>query len=200
MKRATYLIAGIALVASVTSGFADECADRFSKILTTFGDRHPSQGRLVTETKGQPKITNEFYFQAWDHYLFKSVEPADLPWVLTYDGTSWQSMDLGKTWRKAYSFDKDQTRQQSIAIIAAQAASIRNATCGTEELDGDTLDVLEAEMSNPPPNSFDIKTKYWVREDEFVPQATSLLKSPSFESFVTQTWSEPEEMALPIPQ
>ena len=187
--------------ASSMPAFADDCRDRVVKLVIDSMTVKPSKGRLISEIKGGQSTENTFEMTAWNHTLFKSVKPAKAPWTLTYKGAMYQSSDKGKSWRKVHSFDAEKQRATQVKNVTAQAKSARNAVCGEEKY-GDVMhDVLEADMTFPGPNSFDIHNKYWVdRKSGFVAKAVSRMKSKNFENVTTQTWVPAEGLSLPIPK
>ena len=194
-------ILALSLAAAPSLALADDCADRFAEILTGSQDRAMIRGRLITQTRGQPTVVNDFSQQAWDHYLYAPVDPADAPYVLTWDGVAYQSADGDAPWIKAYEFDKQETRAAGIAMVEGQAATIRNAACGTDTIDGVTYDTLEADMTNETSFRYDIRSKYWIAPDDdgFIARATTVMRAENFESLVTQTWERAPGLDLPKP-
>jgi hypothetical protein len=197
----TLNFAAFLLLASTQSGLADDCADRIAQFVIGSVDSVPAEGHIISEIKGQPKTENDFVTVSWKHYLYKPTVPAGGPWLLTYDGTTYQSADEGESWKKLYSFNLEDTRAASIKTVTEQASTIRNAACGEEALDGVVHDVLEADMTNLAPQTFEIHSKYWINRDTgFVAKAATLVKSDSFESSTIQTWRLADGLTLPIPE
>lgn len=194
------LIAAAAFVGTPAKAAAETCDKQVAGMLLQASERAPAQGMMRTETKGQDPMTSEFLYQTPDHYLYKPVDPADTPWTLTHDGAMYQSSDKGQTWNRIHTFDPEQSKAQAAVSLESQIATIRDAVCGTEELDGLQYNVMEATMTSKGSYTFDIRSKYWVDDGGFVVQATSLMTGEGFESFVTQTWIRPEIMDLPIPE
>lgn len=188
------------VLAGAQAAAANDCAARIAGLLTGSLDPQPTRARIVTETKGQPAVENEMLMRSWEHYLYKPVSPQG-PWLLTFDGVTYQSADEGGSWTKAYEFDKEETRRTGIAMVEGQAASIRNAVCGEEKIDGVVYDTLRAAMTNPPPHTFEISSQYWVEKATgFVARAETLMKSESFESLTRQNWQPAPDLELPLPK
>jgi hypothetical protein len=122
-------------------------------------------------------------------------------WILTYDGTMYQSSDEGKTWKTIRSFDKNETRASGIKSVKEQAGTVRNAKCGEEALDGVKHEMLEADTTNLAAE-FDVHTKYWVNrgDDDFVTRADMTMKTDSYEVFTRQVWKPAPGLTLPVPK
>lgn len=194
-------IAAFLLLASTSPGLADDCADRIARFVIGSVDAKPAEGHIISEIKGQPTTENDFVTASWKHYLYRPTVPAGGPWLLTYEGTTYQSSDQGESWKKLYSFDMDETRAAGIKTVSEQASTIRNATCGEEALDGTVHDTLEADMTNISSMTFEIHSKYWVNRDTgFVAKAVTKMTADGFESLTTQTWKLAEGLTLPIPE
>jgi hypothetical protein len=189
------------LLASTYPGLAEECADNFVRVLTNSGKMKPNQAHMVSQMTGQPVTENDFLSVAWDHYMVKPTKPKG-PWILTYDGTMYQSSDEGKTWKTIRSFDKNETRASGIKTVKEQAGTVRYAVCGEEELDGVKHETLEADTTNLTPSKFELHTKYWVNRnaDDFVTKADTRMKGDGYEVVTTQTWKPAPELTLPIPK
>lgn len=190
------------LLVSARPGLAEDCGEKLSRLLVEWLEpRAPASAMMTVETKGQPTTKNEFLHLDWDRYMVKTIEPAGGPWYLTLDGTTWQSADAGKTWVKAYSFDKDDTRAKGNEITRQQAGTVENAVCGGEELDGVMHETIEADMTNTTNMVFHIHSKYWINPDNgFVTRTTTRMTSDNFDSFTTQDWTPAPDLALPSPE
>ena len=196
------LVAALALQPVMTgAAYADDCLDRVRTIVADSANVRPSRGYLVTETKGLPKAENEFYIASANHMLFKPVDPPDLPWSLTLNGTSYQSSDEGQTWTVGYTFDPEQQAEGSRAYVQGMADSAENAECGTEELDGKALEVVAADMSTTGGADMNHHAKYWYDADlDLVVKSVSTTLMSGMEMTVTQTWEPAEGLDLPVPE
>ena len=182
------------------AALADDCLDRVKAIVGDSANVRPSKGHLITEIKGLPKSENEFFIASAEHMLFKPVDPPDLPWSLTYIDTNYQSADRGQTWTVGYTFDPEQQAEGSRTYVKGMADSAINATCGTEELDGKTLEVVEADMSTNGGDEMNHHGKYWYDADiDLVVKAVSTTLVSGMEMTVTQTWEPAEGLELPVP-
>ena len=161
----------------------------------------PGTAYMVNEITGQDVTEHEFLFADWDHYLFKPVVPAGGAWLLTYDGTTYQSTDEGATWVKAYSFDKDETHRINSESVKEQASTVRNAVCGEEDVDGIMHETIEADFSNLTPSRFELHNKYWINsETGYVTRSISHTMMEGFDSIGTQNWVPAPGLTLPIPE
>lgn len=195
------IVAVVLLAGSGHAALADACADKFVQVMTHSQKMKPAQARIVTRMKGQPDSENEFLSVSVDHFMVKPIKPEG-PWYLTHDGVRYQSSDEGKTWQKQQSFDKAQAIADGIKLAKAQAATVRNAVCGEEMLDGVKHETLEADTTNAAPVKFDIHTRYWVDRghDNFVTRSDTTIKTGSYESLTIQTWKRADGLTLPKPE
>lgn len=92
MKRTITLAAGLAVMASGVTA-ADECSDRVAAQVMKAPIDEPLKGHLVVQNKGMPQTENEFYMLSSDHMMFRSIDPANQPLILTYMGAMYQSSD-----------------------------------------------------------------------------------------------------------
>ena len=199
MRRA--VVAALLLAGFIQPGLADPCADKFVAVLTHSQKMKPAQAHIVTRMKGQPDGENEFLSVSADHFMVKPTKPKG-PWYLTYDGVRYQSSDEGKTWQKQQSFDKAQAKADGIKLLTSQAATVRNAVCSEEMLDGVKHETLAADTTNLAPMKFEIHTKYWVdrAHDNFVTRSDTTMKTDSYEILTIQTWKPADGLTLPTPK
>lgn len=181
---------------------AETCGEKLSRLMIEWLEpRAPATALMRVETKDQGTTVTRFLHLDADRYMVEAVEPADAPWYLTIEGTTWQSADGGANWTKAYSFNAEETRARNAESVRKQAASVENAVCGTEEIDGVMHDTIEADMSNPPPAAFQIHATYWINQETgFVTRTQSRMTMDAFESTTTQEWTPAPDLVLPSPQ
>ena len=192
------ICAGLMLIACAAPALAEDCAERFARLHVMWYEV-PMSGisRNTSETKGQPKQENEFQFAGPGHYLLKMIDPAG-GWLLTHDGTTWQSTDEGASWKKLYSFDQEDTWQKGLETVKQQASTVRNAVCGEDVIDGETVDTLEADMTNTINATYEIHDKYWVRRsDERAVRTETLTTGLGPDTFFTQTWTKVPDLTIP---
>lgn len=189
----------LCLLLAATPAAADDCVDRIAAIVTDRSVDQPVEARIVTETKGQPTITNDFLIAEPGHTMFRPVDPAGMPWTLTVAGTMYNSTDGGESWTAVHSFDPDAQAAAEEAALAAQAETIANAVCDSEEVDGTTYDRLSAEMKMQ--GGFDVASTWWVDPATgFVARTESRMTGNGFDSFVTQEWQPAPGLTLPVPE
>ena len=192
------LSAAALLLALSASALAEDCAERFAR-LHIWWYENPTSGiaRVVAEPKGQPKSDGEMHFVANGHYMLKQFVPNG-GWYLTHDGTTWQSTDEGKSWKKLYSFNQEDTWKAGLETVKQQSSTVRNAVCGKDEVDGELVDTLEVDMTNTVNATFEIHEKVWVRRsDERSVRCEMLTTGLGPDTFTTQTWKQVPELFIP---
>ncbi len=196
-------VRGLAFVVFVglpNAGLADPCQDRFTELYLQLDQGVPIKTFATTQFKGAPPMTNEFYYIDHGHYMSVPIEPAR-EWALTYNKVTYQSSDEGKTWSKLRETDSDKIAEDAVAAKKENAATIRNAACGEEELDGVMVDTVAADLTVKQGMVSENRYTYWVRRvDGFIVKATYDTKAPNFEMFVTQESEIVPDLELPKPK
>jgi hypothetical protein len=59
MIRTAIAVASL-LMASTCAALADDCADKFARVLTNSGKMKPNAAHIVSQMKGQPATENDF--------------------------------------------------------------------------------------------------------------------------------------------
>ena len=191
---ATFLI-------SAGSAFADDCRDRFIKLLTVGNDEGPVKIHVTQEIKGAPASKNVFYQVTTGHWMTEMVEPATQDWVLTYDNTMYTSSDKGESWKKIRTLDSENNEEVARKNLTENSATTRNAVCGQEEVDGVLHDTVEADYDTLQNFKTENHFKYWVHpETGWITKATYLVKGQGFESFTTQLPTPAPGLELPTPE
>ncbi|MCB1516280.1 MAG: hypothetical protein KDJ19_01490 [Hyphomicrobiaceae bacterium] len=199
MNKRILIISFLSLM-SVGGAHADECRDRLVALVGNSTNVQPSKGHIITEPANGPKMENEFFVLSASHMLFKPIDPPNLPWTLTYIDAAYTSPDEGQTWNVAYTFDPETQAEASRNYVETLANSAINVQCGTDEIDGVTYDVLEADMSTTG-GEIDTHSKYWVDPaNEFVVRAETLSQLGGMDTRFTQTWEPVEGLELPVPE
>lgn len=194
-------IASAALVLGLSGqiAHADPCQDRFTELYLQLDQGVPTKTIAINAFKGAPPSTNEFLYLNEDHYLTVPTEPAG-PWVLGYENVLYQSADDGKSWQKIREMDTGGNADQARADKLANAETIRNAACSEEEMNGETLDVVAADITVSQGMVTENRYTYWVRRaDSFIVKAVYDTKAPNFEMVVTQTIEKAPGLTLPTP-
>jgi len=198
MKSAT--AAAILFTGSLQAALADPCQDRFAELYLQLDQGIPTRTAVTTAFKGAPPTTNDFLYLSQDHYMTVPTSPAG-PWVLGHDNVLYQSADEGKTWEKIREMDTAGNADQARADKEANAATIRNAACGEEDFNGETVDVIAADITVSQGMVTENRYTYWVRRgDGFIVKAVYDTKAPSFEMVTTQVIEQAPELTLPVPE
>jgi hypothetical protein len=137
------------LAGSIQSALADPCQDRFTELYLQLDQMTPTKTQATTAFKGAPPTTNDFFYLSQDHYLTVPTSPEG-PWVLGYGNALYQSADQGATWEKIREMDTSRNADQARADKETNAATIRNAACSEEQLDGDPVEVVAEEPARLP--------------------------------------------------
>lgn len=194
-----FVIAAAVLMAASGPALADPCQDRFTAVYMQMDQGGPVTAFITTEFKGAVPMTNDFYYLSQDHSMAVPIEPP-LPWTMTYKTGFYQSADQGKSWTKVRDLDPAQGAGTVLADKKTNAATIRNAACSQEDVDGVVMDRLEAKLTVSQGMVTENHYIYWVRPlDGFIARARYETKAPSFEMAITQTMEKAPDMELPVP-
>ena len=198
--RLSGLIGLAVLIAGVSPALAQSCKDRFVKAATE-GNGEGQYRQIVTQSiKGAPSETvNEFIMNGRDHWVSKAVEPKGSGWTLMYDGVMYSSLDEGASWKEVTKFDE-------AAAAAARAQQKRDAEgvteldCGTEEVDGKTLDRVHGQYEVTVGFKSTQVHTYWIApETGLIVRSHYKTISPSFESTVLQKMIPFGDAVVPKP-
>lgn len=192
-----------ALLCTAASGpaFAESCQDKFVRLMVNGNDSYPVKIRIVQEIKGGMKSVNDFLSLGVGHWMTVMVDPATMPWSLTYNNTMYQSSDKGQSWQKLRPMDSAAIEEKGRKDRAENAKTVHNAACGEAELGGKMHDTVEAGFETLQNFKTRNHYKYWVsRETGKVVKATYSMKGKGFESFSTQTIEPAPGLSLPTPQ
>jgi hypothetical protein len=195
-----FLAAALFLAVSAPAALADPCVDRFTELYLPLDQGMPTKTIATTEFKGSPPSTNEFLYLTEDHYMTVPTTPAG-PWVLGYDNVLYQSGDEGQTWQKVRDMDTGGNADKAIADKKANAATIRNASCGEEEIGGEAVEVVAADITVSQGMVTENRYTYFVRKsDGFIVKAVYDTKAPNFEMVTTQVIEPAPGLTLPVPE
>lgn len=188
------------LIVSAQAGFADPCQDRFTELYMQLDQGVPTKTFVTTEFKGAPAMTNDFLYLNSGHHMTVPIQPPQ-PWVLTYENVMYQSADKGGSWAKVRDLDSGQNADGAIAAKKTNAATIRNAACGTEEIDGVKVEMVAADITVSQGMVTENRYTYWVRSDDnFIVKAVYDTKAQNFEMKVTQVIEKAPDLKLPVPE
>ncbi|MBN9673434.1 hypothetical protein [Roseibium aggregatum] len=190
----------ILLAVSGQASLADPCQDKFTELYLQLDQGVPTKTAVTTEFKGAPATTNDFLYLNQDHYLTVPTSPAG-PWVLGYGNVLYQSSDEGKTWAKVREMDTAQNADGARQAKMDNAATIRNTACSEEEVSGEPVDVVAADITVSQGMVTENRYTYWVRKsDGFIVKAVYDTKAPNFEMLTTQVIEKAPELTLPTPE
>lgn len=179
---------------------ADPCRDRFTELYLQLDQGAPTKTLATTEFKGAPPSTNEFHHVSQNHYMTVPVSPAG-PWVLGYRNVLYQSGDSGATWQKVREMNTGQNADKARADKLANAETIRNTACGEEAINGETVDMVAADITVSQGMVTENRYTYWVRRgDGFIVKAVYDTRAPTFEMVTTQVIEKAPGMTLPAPE
>ena len=77
------------------------------------------------------------------------IEPANGQWTLVHDDVMFTSSDKGATWKKLRALDSANNADQLRRNMEEAAATVKDAACGTEAIDGVAHDTVEASYEIP---------------------------------------------------
>ena len=179
---------------------ADECLDRFVKILTDVSEKGPVKIRVTQQYKGAPAMENMHYSLNSGHWMTKMLKPASAPWSLGYRSVLYTSTDRGKTWKKARVM-QGQSPQAKLKALQENAKTARNARCGQETLDGAAFDTVEGDYTHQQGMKIEYHNKYWIRKDDgFIRKAVYTFKARNISGRTTQLINKAPDLTLPRPE
>ena len=130
------VLATSALCLLPATSHAQTCLDRFKMLLENGNGDDPVKIHVTQEIVGGMKSTNYFYQAKPGHWMSEMIEPATMPWTLTYNNVMYSSADQGKSWTKVREMDSAANAKAAKDQMQANLETARNATCSEEELDG----------------------------------------------------------------
>ncbi|MHA7775951.1 hypothetical protein [Roseibium sp. M-1] len=194
------MIAAVFTLGFTSVSFADPCQDRFTELYLRLDQEIPTRTAVTTAFKGAPETKNDFLYLSADHYMTVPTSPAG-PWVLGYENVLYQSDDDGKTWAKIREMDTGQNADKARADKETNAATIRNAACGEEEVNGEAVEVVAADITVSQGMVTENRYTYFVRRsDGFIVKAIYDTKAPNFEMVTTQEIQTDPGLTLPMPE
>lgn len=189
------------LCAAPQQGFAEDCRDRFTRLLIHGNGDGPVRIHVTQEIVGGPTTTNYFYQTEPGHWMTEMIDPENQPWVLTYDNVMYTSQDKAESWTKLRALDTGNNQADANDGLREDAKSAKNAVCGEDTLDGVVHDTVEADYSSQRGTTTEIHAKYWVdRESGTIDKTFYHMKNDGFESMTTQLIEPAPDLILPVPE
>ncbi len=198
--KAPLIAAAIVLALGARPAAADECLDRFVKILTDVSEKGPVKIRVTRQYKGIPSTENMHFSLNAGHWMSAMIRPANAPWSLGYKGALYTSTDKGKTWKKVREMQA-QGPQERLKALRENAKTARNARCGQATLDGAPHDTVEGDYTHQQGTETEYHNKYWIRRDTgFIRKAIYTFKSPTITGRTIQLIEKAPGLTLPKPE
>lgn len=193
-------IAAILIVLTALPASAETCRDKFVKLFTDRSSKGGVKIHVTQEIKGGMTMKNYNYQAGADHWMTEMIEPANMQWTLVYNNVMFTSSDKGKTWKKIRALDSAHSQEATQKKLNEAAATIANAKCGTEEIDGVLHDTVEADYDYPAYKSSH-HDKYWINPDTgWISKSAMKTTQASFESLTTQLIEPAPDLKLPTPK
>ena len=132
------------------------------------------------------------------NWLSMTTDPPNIDWSLARDNVLYVSSDKGKSWKKVRVQDEQSSQEAVLNDQIENSKTVRDAVCGTEELNGVAHEIVEATYDTLQNFKFESRVKYWVDPTAKRPvKATFAMKGEGFENFSTQLISLAPEFQLP---
>jgi hypothetical protein len=199
MTFALLLLAVFSFWNSAAASDDAACRERF---IRHFVDRTKLTGvkiHVTQRVKGGPTTENWNYQAAPGRWMSEMIKPAGLPWTLVHDNVMYSSRDKGKSWEKVRTLDSAQRAEDVAADLQATVSTIRNATCGVEQLGGVRHETLAADYTQPK-YATEHRDTYWVNpETGWMAKATTTTVGKGYEMSVTQLIEPAAGLQLPRP-
>ncbi len=188
------------LAATTQAALADSCQDRFTELYLQLDQGVPIKAEVTSVFTGYPPTKNDFYYIGPDHYMTVPTSPAG-PRVVGYNNVLFQSSDEGASWVKVREMDTSQNADKALDDKRTNAKTIRNAVCADEELNGEPVSTIAADITITQGSGSENRYTYWVRQsDDFIVKAVYDSKSEDFESLTTQVIEKAPDLVLPTPE
>jgi hypothetical protein len=191
-------VAALLALTAATPLAAETCTEKFQRILV---ERNPPRAVKIThKVKGAP-ATRNINWQAGPRPLDDgNARARHDAWTLVAGGVMYTSSDKGKTWNKVRTMDSGANADQYRRILEAAAATVKDAACGSEEIDGVPHETIEASYAIPAYKTEHLD-KYWIDpKTGRIPRLESITRMSGFESTTTQVIEKAPGLALPKPE
>ncbi len=186
-------------LAVTTPAAAEACVEKFRRILVDRNETGPVKVTVTQQVKGAPATRNINYQAGPGHWMTEMIEPANGQWTLVHDDVMFTSTDKGATWKKLRALDSANNADQSRRNMEEAAATVKDAACGMEAIDGVAHDTVEASYEIPAYKTAH-RDKYWIEPSSgWIARSISMMKMSGFESTVTQVIERAPGLELPTP-
>ena len=180
-----YLVAAIVLFTGTQSAIAEDCKEKFIRLMSDRTAKAPTKIHIVQEIKGGAKTVNWNYQDGKGNWRTEMIDPANAPWSMGVNNVLYTPSDQGKTWTKVRDMGDQNAAHQK--ALEERAATVANPVCGTAELDGVAHDVIEADYKMLGSFEADIHDKFWVDSASgYVRRLDTTMKNTAFESHMVQ--------------
>lgn len=194
-----FVLASVLLLAAIQPSVAETCHEKFVRLFTERNGKGPVKIHVTQEIKGGPTTTNYNYQNGTGHWMTEAIEPANMPWSLVYDNTMFASSDRGKTWVRIRKLDSQQRAGDVEKDLQDTVATVKNAACGSQDLDGVAHETVAADYAYPKYNS-EHRDTYWVNPATgWIAKSTTETRQAGFESSTTQLMEPAPGLLLPTP-
>jgi hypothetical protein len=144
------IIFALLIALAVTTPVAAEtCLEKFRRLPVDRNETRPVKITVTQQVKGAPETRNINYQAAPGHWMTEMIEPANGQWTLVHDDVMFTSSDKGATWKKLRALDSANNADQLRRNMEEAAATVKDAACGTEAIDGVAHDTVEASYEIP---------------------------------------------------
>lgn len=183
------------------AAIAETCEESFVRLLADGNGAGPVRIHVTQEIKGRMTSTSFFYSISPTHWMSKTIEPENLPWVLVYDDVMFTSADKGKSWQKLRAIDSEANLADAKNDAQKDSQTVTTPHCGEETLGEVPHDTVEAVYTLHAAEGMINRAKFWVnRQTGFISKAAYEINGSGFESTTTQLIEAVPGMALPVPQ
>ncbi|KPB01806.1 hypothetical protein [Ahrensia marina] len=201
MTRAIFPTGLLLLCFTPQLGYADDCRDRFTRLLIHGNGDEPVKIHVTQEIVGGQTSTNYFYQSEPGHWMTEMLVPKSQPWVLTHDNVMYSSQDKGESWTELRMLDSGNNQANAKDGLREDAKTANNAVCGEDTLDGVVHDTVEADYLSQRGAVTEVHAKYWVdRESGYITKTFYHMKNNGFESMTTQLIERAPDLILPVPE
>ncbi len=196
----TLVAVALSTFALASPALAETCQEKFMRILVERNASEPVKIHATQKIKGGMATKNWNYQDGAGNWMTESIEPANLPWTLVQGDTMYTSMDKGKSWKKVRTMDTAHDPAETKKLQSERAKTVRNAKCGSEELDGTPHEVVEATYDMLGQFNAEVTDKYWVHpQTGYIPKLETTMKTETFESYTLQLVEPSPDLQLPKP-
>lgn len=179
---------------------AETCEEKFAQLLVHGNTDVPVVIQIEQVINGGKPTRNEFRQLKSGHWMTVMTLPENQPWTLGYNNAMFTSSDKGKTWKKIRSMDTAKNEADGETNRKENAKTIREASCGSEDLDGVAHNTVEATFDTVKGFQTVNRFKYWVHPTSgWISKATYEMKGTGFESVSTQFPKPEPDLKLPMP-